>query len=91
MKDGDIMKYERKDDMLFGQWQAQMMLDKGQSTEGIRVDKKIQVNPLFKGYLVAKPSDYPEQLKIIRLIFNVKVTPSKFECSILNVLFFSTK
>ena len=48
-KDGDIIRYERKDDMIFGEWQAQMMRDKGQSTEGIRVDKKIQVNPLFKG------------------------------------------
>ena len=44
-----IIKYERKDDMLFGEWQAQMMLEKGQTTEGVRVDKKIVINPLFKG------------------------------------------
>ena len=35
--------------MLFGEWQAQMMLEKGQTTEGVRVDKKIVINPLFKG------------------------------------------
>ena len=47
-----IIKYERKDDMLFGEWQAQMMLEKGQTTEGVRVDKKIVINPLFKGKFI---------------------------------------
>jgi len=46
-----IIKYERKDDMLFGEWQAQMMLEKGQTTEGVRVDKKIVINPLFKDFI----------------------------------------
>ena len=45
------MRYERKDDMLFGQWQAQLMLEKGQTTEGVRIDKKITVNPLFKDFI----------------------------------------
>ena len=38
--------------MLFGEWQAQMMLEKGQTTEGVRVDKKIVINPLFKGKFI---------------------------------------
>ena len=53
-----IIKYERKDDMLFGEWQAQMMLEKGQTTEGVRVDKKIVINPLFKGKFGGKLKYY---------------------------------
>jgi len=49
--DLDVVRYERKDDMLFGQWQAQLMLEKGQTTEGVRIDKKITVNPLFKDFI----------------------------------------
>ena len=46
-----MVRYERKDDMVFGQWQAQLMLDKGQTTEGVRIDKKLTVNPLFKDFI----------------------------------------
>ncbi|CBY21110.1 unnamed protein product [Oikopleura dioica] len=41
----------REDDMIFGEWQAQKMRDKGQSTVGHRIDPSLDINPLYRQYL----------------------------------------
>lgn len=60
----ELSKLSRKDDMVFGKWQANMMLEKGQSTEGLRVDKKIDINPMFREFLGRSGAGTGEDSKI---------------------------
>lgn len=61
--------------MIFGQWQADLMADKGQTTDGVRVDKKLTINPLFRDFIPKGRSASGTSLHGNRNDFNLTVTP----------------